>query len=338
MLPLPPLPLALYDFNLRVQEPMRLPAYKGGVLRGGFGITFKRIVCIYPPLPPCRDCPLLYRCPYPAIFETPPPPDSEVLRTHEAIPQSFVLWPPEDERTHFVPGQHLRFRLTLIGHGIAALPYFIVTFQRLGELGLGPDRARYRLLRVDEIDPRDESWRAVWQEDGGVSADIGQELDAGTLLAAFPDQAATSLTLDFLTPTRLKFDGHMLRTAPPFHVVVRTLLRRLSSLSYFHAGVRWEIDYRGWIERAEAVETATAVAAASIRWVDWDRYSTRQQQSMDFGGIVGQVRYVGESLGEFAPLLRLGEWVHVGKGTVFGQGRYRLHLGQAADGASAAAG
>ncbi len=329
-LPLPPLPLALYDFHLRVQEPMRLPSYKGGVLRGGFGITFKRIVCLYPPLPPCRACALLYRCPYPAIFETPPPPGSEVLRTHEAIPQSFVLWPPDDRRTHFAPGQHLRFRVTLIGHGIAALPYFIVTFQRLGKLGLGPDRARYRLLRVDEIDPRDERWRPVWREDGGASADIGQAPDAVTLLAAFADQEASSLSLDFLTPTRLKFDGHIVAAAPPFHVVVRTLLRRLSSLSYFHAGLRWEIDYRGWIERAQAVE----MAGAEMHWVDWERYSTRQQQSMDFGGIVGKVSYVGEGLGEFAPLLRLGQWVHVGKGTVFGQGRYRLTVGQGSDGVS----
>ncbi len=302
---------------------MRLPAYKGGVLRGGFGITFKRIVCIYPSLPPCRECSLLYRCPYPAVFETPPPPDSEVLRTHEAIPQPFVLWPPEDERTDYAPGQHLRFRLTLIGQGIAALPYFIVTFQRLGELGLGPNRARYRLLRVDEVDPRDASWEAIWRENGGATGGGGQIMDAVTLLAAFPPQEVASLSLDFLTPTRLKYDGQVLRRAPAFHVVVRTLLRRLSSLSYFHGGQRWEIDYRGWIEQAQAVETV----GNEIGWVDWERYSTRQHQSMDFGGIVGQVTYAGEGLGAFLPLLRLGEWVHVGKGTVFGQGRYRLSIG-----------
>ena len=44
-----------------------------------------------------------------------------------------------------------------------------------------------------------------------------------------------------------------MREGPPFHVLVGKLLARVSSLSYFHCGERWETDYRGWIEQAEAV-------------------------------------------------------------------------------------
>ncbi|HIC93763.1 MAG TPA: CRISPR system precrRNA processing endoribonuclease RAMP protein Cas6, partial [Anaerolineae bacterium] len=125
--------------------------------------------------------------------------------------------------------------------------------------------------------------------------------------------------LHFLTPTRLKYNGRFLEDAPPFHVVVRTLLRRISSLSYFHCGRRWETDYRGWIERAQEVETETA----EVRWVDWERYSTRQRQRMNLGGIRGRVTYAGE-LPPFLPLLRLGELIHVGKGATFGNGQYRM--------------
>lgn len=44
---------------------------------------------------------------------------------------------------------------------------------------------------------------------------------------------------------------------------------------------------------------------------------------MKMGGFVGQVEYRGE-LGDFVPLLKLGERVNVGKGTGFGLGRYAV--------------
>jgi len=64
-------------------------------------------------------------------------------------------------------------------------------------------------------------------------------------------------------------------------------------------------------------------AAAEVRWVDWERFSTRQQREMNLGGIVGTVTYAGE-VAPFMPLLRLGELVHVGKAAVFGNGRYEI--------------
>jgi hypothetical protein len=152
--------------------------------------------------------------------------------------------------------------------------------------------------------------------------------------------AIDTLTLHFLTPTRLKHADHFVEGPPPFHVVVRALMRRVSSLSYFYGGQRWEVDYRGWIGRAEQVQ----IADAEVRWQDWERYSTRQGREMNLGGIVGRVTYAGgrrqeaegrgreagirgqesEGLGAFLPLLRLGELVHVGKGAVFGNGRYEV--------------
>ena len=58
---------------------------------------------------------------------------------------------------------------------------------------------------------------------------------------------------------------------------------------------------------------------------DWERYLARQDTRMKMGGFVGRVEYQG-NLREFFPLLKLGEVVHVGKGTGFGLGRYKVSL------------
>jgi CRISPR/Cas system endoribonuclease Cas6 (RAMP superfamily) len=73
------------------------------------------------------------------------------------------------------------------------------------------------------------------------------------------------------------------------------------------------------VEQARAVETVTS----DLRWVDWERYSNRQQARMRLGGFVGQVTYRGDFT-EFLPYLLLGTYTHVGKGATFGLGEYEI--------------
>jgi len=79
---------------------------------------------------------------------------------------------------------------------------------------------------------------------------------------------------------------------------------------------------RKLIEAAESVE----VKKSTLRWRDWQRYSTRQETRMKLGGLVGQITYGGE-LAPFMPFLRAGELTHAGKGTSFGLGKYVFQEG-----------
>lgn len=63
-----------------------------------------------------------------------------------------------------------------------------------------------------------------------------------------------------------------------------------------------------------------------LRWFDWGRYSQRQQQEMQLGGLLGSVQLQG-NLAPFAELLHQGQWLHVGKNASLGG--YRLTAGQA---------
>ena len=63
-----------------------------------------------------------------------------------------------------------------------------------------------------------------------------------------------------------------------------------------------------------------------LRWFDWTRYSSRQQQEMALGGVVGQwhLHTNADTLEQLWPWLWLGQWLHVGKNASFGLGGYRL--------------
>ena len=50
---------------------------------------------------------------------------------------------------------------------------------------------------------------------------------------------------------------------------------------------------------------------------------------MKMGGFVGGMRFEGD-LAEFNPFLVLGEYLHIGKGTVYGLGKYEI-LSEEAD-------
>jgi hypothetical protein len=327
---LPPLTVARYRFELKLSEQADLPHYLGGMLRGGFGFTFKRLVCMQRHLKQCDNCVLLHTCAYPAVFQPAPPPDAGVLTNHDRIPVPYVLEPPARRKVPWQAGESLPFGLVLIGEGSTYLPYFVLAFQQLGREGLGRSCSQAELSGVLTAAHAGSSEVALWQA-GSLRRDwktVGLQ-HAPEMLNT--NGTCTSITVGYQTPTRLKYRGLYLEKAPPFHVLFRALLRRVSSLSYFYAGRPWDIDYRGWIEKAKQVRIDTA----DVRWQDWDRYSTRQQQYMNLGGVVGTVTYtpsldLGTDLGPFLPLLRLGELIHVGKGTSFGNGRYELVDGHTA--------
>ncbi|MGD9101410.1 MAG: CRISPR system precrRNA processing endoribonuclease RAMP protein Cas6, partial [Anaerolineae bacterium] len=149
--------------------------------------------------------------------------------------------------------------------------------------------------------------------------DVDAAITSQDITAHAATLPADHITLTFLTPTRLKHNKRWVRQGPPFDALVKTLLGRISSLSYFHCGQRFETDFRGLIDRAASVR----IAQNETRWEDWSRFSGRQKQRVRMGGLVGQVTYEGE-LRDYLPLLALGEWVHVGKGAVFGNGKYEV--------------
>ena len=306
--------LARFRLTLKARAPILLPAYKGSARRGGFGQVFRRIACLGADRG-VTHCLLGDRCPYHYIFETPPPADSVVLNKIPTAPQPFVIEPPLENKRRYEPGEELIFHLVLIGKALDYLPYFIYTFDELGRVGLGRGKGNYTLESVDWIDASDAAV-SVYDGNRKVLTDSFHALSLSQLSVGCPSLSQLSVT--FLTPTRLKYENRLAADCE-FHVLFRNLVRRIALLDYFHCGGEFPPERREFVERARAIETI----ASDLRWIDWARYSNRQQNMVHMGGFVGQVTYCGDFT-EFFPYLLLGTYTHVGKGATFGLGGYEI--------------
>ena len=304
-------------FTLRARTPLQLPRYKGSTLRGGFGTAFKQAVCVIEHRD-CGRCLLRTTCAYPYVFDTPVPRDAARMRKYTAAPHPFVLLPPLEQKERYEPGECLHVGWTLVGKGAHYLPYFIYAFERLGaQQGLGKGRGRFVLEKVSWLPPN-AGPVVIYRGEEQTLQHRFRLLDVRDLTTPSDSEARNRLTLRFLTPTRLVYGGSLTDT-PAFHVILRTLLRRLSSLAYFHCGAVLQLDFRRLIDLAKDV----MLVARRLHWYDWERYSARQQVRMQMGGFVGRVTYAGD-LAPFLPFLRLGAMVHVGKGVTFGLGKYEI--------------
>ncbi len=156
------LQFAQFRLRLAPQQTLFMPAQnKGNVLRGALG-TMLRTLCCHPECPGARHCNLRATCPYAQVFEPAPPAGSSALSNYQAIPRPFVIRPPVtkqngvieiDEKTQYGPGETLEFGLILVGRITELLPHFVLSFDRLAEAGLGLNRARCRLERVEQLAP-----------------------------------------------------------------------------------------------------------------------------------------------------------------------------------------
>jgi len=308
-----------YRITFTAAQRLDLPEYLGSTLRGAFGRAFQALAC---PSRIGEPCPIPSQCPYHLIFESSPPPDSDALRTHEEIPRPFVIKPewrlaPEgrDARLVYEPGQELSFGLVLIGRAQEFFPHFVVALREMDRIGRG--RRVIELARIEANDLCDTSTRIVYDARDNIVRGTGSPL---TLEDCAREPCPHGpVTIDFVTQTRLKHEGSWVRV-PDFHILFRRLLGRLSSMARFHCGVPLDVDFKRMIDRAHDIR----LVRNDTRWVNWSRYSSRQDRKMQWDGLLGAATYEGD-LAPFSSYLRFGQCVHVGHGATFGLGRYMIY-------------
>ena len=309
-LPTMALPITRLHLLVRVEAPLQLPQYAGSMLRGAFGHALLALV----PLPHVggQPCAQHHTCPYCQIFATPALP-AYSLQKFNQMPHPYTIEPPAISVQQLESGQTFGFSMVLMGHALAYLPTIIQAWEhalRTG-LGLGAQQARCTLLRVQQEGASNPLW-----ETGQISP---------SALENIPLPPATALgqktTLHLYTPLRLQHQGKPARAHElNARSLLVTLARRYQLLLDINLGDQApQQDFATLSAQAHRIELTTQ----DMHWLDWGRYSQRQQQEMKLGGLLGSLHLHGD-LAPFSALLHLGQWLHLGKNTSFGLGGYQL--------------
>lgn len=311
-----------------VTDQIIISGYQGGVLRGAFGKALKKISCPEEKQG-CANCILINRCAYSYIFETPPPENAEMLRKYPFIPHPYTLNPAIKSSNTYNSGDTFKFDITLVGKAVDYLPFIIYAFIRMGDNnndnGIGKQkkqqgrqlqRGGFQIKNIYTLNASGEEAGTIYENQILQQADKTLCFDDAGLLGN--QYSLDRISLNFLTPLRIRYQNRLCDD-PQFHILIRNLLRRLSSLNYFHCNQKLDLPFKEIIEKAELVE----LIDNQTKWHDWSRYSGRQKKEMKLGGMAGMATYKGD-LADFMPLLVLGSWVNIGKQTGFGLGRYGI--------------
>lgn len=301
--------MAIQKFTAELQaiDEFYISSFPESTVRGGIGYAFKEALCLTK-VKKCADCIISRNCPYFYLFETNLPENSRIMRKYDKIPHPFVISFKPSKLVQENDMLYLEF--TLVGKAIDYLPYFVLGLIRLGELGLGKERGRFIVNSVRVSDCN----KTVYVKD---KEHISTDFSIAKPFQNYSFSNKENTILDFISPARIKFNNsynHDLQ----FSVLIRNLLRRITNLAYFHSDCCIQrLDFNGIIKASKVVRTLRS----NLKWSEYERYSTRQNQHMRLGGYIGEIEYKGE-IGNFMPLIRSGELLHVGKATSFGMGKY----------------
>jgi hypothetical protein len=325
---LPSFRLLRFNVQLRFNRATDIPDdFLGNILRGGIGLSLRQLVCPKQWMDnECPPCPLYQNCVYGQVFRPSPPVDSFELRKQTDTPRPFVIVPSKSKD---LPSRELEFQVMLFGTAVHSLAYWVTALQRLGHSGLGRDRIGYGVIQVRALHPQGDE---VLFSQGGQEIRYPSHALTNSQLRENcrkpPDHAPIDARVRFLTPLLLR-EGSGVRgqdrirarqviESPTMGVLIRRARDRFSSLSTFF-GEKWQTDFRLLGELSDSVQTLTA----ETEWIQRSRRSTRTGQSHELSGLVGYADYRFPSASVWQtlePLLRLGEWIHIGKNTPWGNG------------------
>lgn len=289
------LTISRYRIKFKANHKIQLPAYAGSSLRGAFGHALKNIACLTAALNKgqCK-CQPVASCLYRRIFD-PAKQRLDLQARLQDVAPPFVI-EAHSLTTEILAGQEAYFYMTLLGDFAHSQQIMIqLAWQRALAVGLGryqnTGQAQSQLVSFELCDQPQFNWKAHSQ-----------------------------LRVQFLSHARIQHHGEIL-TVENFDPVVfcRSVVRRYLTLSEAYS----EQSLSAMFVQSLFADVQKVQGEYRVDKVKWSRWSNRQKQKMQMDGLLGEIK-LNHVSAQLADILYLGQWLHVGKGSVFGLGQYVL--------------
>ncbi|HEY7356602.1 MAG TPA: CRISPR system precrRNA processing endoribonuclease RAMP protein Cas6 [Ktedonobacterales bacterium] len=325
-------------YTIQATEALELEQHPGSALRGALFAALLKRFCVNQEAPECASCPLVYTCPVSVLVA---PLRDEFPRGRD-VPRPFVVRPPlvaaasgDTGGLRLEPGQQVSFGLTLFGSAGKLFPYVVLAAQMMERNGLGRPlrehrwrRGRFALERIEAVHPFTGAQATLFERGKPQVRAPELAITAEDVAARAAALATETISLRFLTPTRLTEHGSLVHQLQP-GALIRRLAERLDALEHEYAPALAQqaspVAARTagrWYAVAQAAQLQ--MAGGEVNWVDTKSYSRRQQRALPIGGFVGRATFTGSLTLMLRELLVWGEIVHVGKNCVKGDGWYQI--------------
>ncbi|HQA57599.1 MAG TPA: CRISPR system precrRNA processing endoribonuclease RAMP protein Cas6 [Acetivibrio sp.] len=302
-------------------EDANLPRFKGAMLRGGFGVNLREMVCVNRG-EVCEQCFLSPKCGYSVVFESRKEKQENLFYTINMIPRPFVIDVPLFDKDFYRAGETIDFYITVIGDALDYTPFLIAAFMRFMNKGIGKERIKAEIEYIAYEDVLNQHETVIF--DGKSKCLVGNYKDRvtfGSIREKYSLPMVNRITVSFKTMTRIVKEGKISNSFE-FESFKRSLLRRISMLYCYYCGDKEDEINRKLIDLINK-KCDIVVTEDKRLWRDWKRYSTRQKKEIYLGGLVGDIKIEGD-LTELYPYILLGQYLHVGKNSTFGLGKYEV--------------
>lgn len=298
----PYLPFAEYRFMYQAIDLIKIPPFPGRLLHGAFGNALKKNVCVLPDKQPkdtqCNTCVVKAQCAYTLLFKRQYLAQEKTCLQHTQ--SSPFVFRYDNQAFLQIPEKHeFSIKLLVIGSGIEQIDYLIDAMQSLGELGISHKKAE--LVSIEQM--------ALNQLPVVIQTPHDHLPASVPSLPEVPD----SVMIRFITPYNMNDD--VMKKPFDMRYWLMGVIRRISRLQ------------RSYTEQASSCDFMPLKALCDQAQVSHPSlyfYETPQTKRTHTSGILGSIELSMQGIEALWPWLYLGQWIHNGKKTSNGNGRYQL--------------